>query len=174
MRLLNQKQHTMKNLKLIAIILFSTVLITSCKDDEASQNADIVGVWNVTNLSIDFTVNNTSLTDFFGTEANAAFYETFFSAIFEDAFDGATIEFIADGTYKSPSPGETAETGTWTLDGDTLTFGVSSAESISFTVINSTNSALTLQYKELDDSTDYDQDGVNDEFETILDLNLTK
>jgi hypothetical protein len=160
----------MKNLKLLALILLSTLLITSCKDDEESASPGIVGVWNVTDLEVSFTVNNESLANYFGQDL-ADVIEASLATIFEDQFEDVTIEFKSDGTYSSKAPGETTETGSWALIGDKLSLD---DDTITFDVIINTNSALSLQYVESDSSEDFDSDGTDDTLETVLELSLTK
>jgi hypothetical protein len=166
----------MKNLKLIAIILFSTLLITSCKDDDTSENADIVGIWTVTDLDFDITINNIDLAEFFGSEDQAGIYEALVTATFEEAFEDTTIEFKSDGTYTAKSPGETTEAGTWSLNtaNNTMTLDAGTADEGIFNLVTSTSSNLTLQLDETDNSADYDGDNTNDEFRIVVDLNLTK
>ncbi|WKK84877.2 hypothetical protein [Marivirga arenosa] len=165
----------MKNLKLLFVLVASMFLFQACNDDETAKEGEVEGLWNVTNFTVDFTINGESFTDFFADDQSTAdLVEEILTASFEDSF-GGTIEFKSDGSYVAQDDNNTTGEGTWSInsDGTVLTLDGGTAEEFSFDVITATKSSLVLNYTE-SQSQDIDFDGTTDEVSTSLDLTLSK
>jgi hypothetical protein len=155
----------LKLLKLNMLILASAIfLITSCKKDEDSggNNNELVGKWTVTSSSFQITIDGLDFVDYLIemlglTEEQAQDIASGFES--EDL--SGTIEFKSDGTYEAVSDSGT-ETGTWELNGNTLTMDKGTIDETNLTVSTLTSSKLVIEYNESDNSTDWDLDGTND------------
>jgi hypothetical protein len=95
-----------------------------------------------------------------------------FASFFESEITG-TIEFKSDGTYEVISEGET-DTGTWEVDGDVLTLDKGTADEANADIITLTSNQLVFQIDQTDDSTDINEDGVNDTMVMRITLNCSK
>jgi hypothetical protein len=164
----------MKNLKLLLVLFVVLFAFQACNNDDEAKEADIVGVWAVSELVFDITINGESLSEYFG-EDEADLFEPFFTEAFEDEFEDVSIEFKSDGTYLSEDSDGSTDTGTWSLNsnGDILILDDGTADEFTFNIVSSTNNTLVLNYSETDDS-DIDFDGNPDEFTVSMDLTLTK
>ncbi|WP_296621157.1 hypothetical protein [Marivirga sp.] len=101
----------MKNLKLLLILAVGMLIFQSCnKDDEGTQEADLIGIWGIDNLDFDILINNQSLSEFLGDDSGQ--FEALFTAELEAEFENSTFEFKSDNTYEVIQPGEPTETGT--------------------------------------------------------------
>jgi hypothetical protein len=164
----------MKNFRLLAILVTGFLFLSACNEDEdLGAKADFVGAWDVVDVDIEINVNGQDIEDYLGQD-EANLYKALISSEIESIFDGATITLNSNNTYTSDIPGESAVTGTWTLRNNKLILDEGSSDEFEFTVLSSSSSKLELQYTDIDNSSDIDFDGTNDEFEVIVDMTYIK
>lgn len=158
----------MKKLFFLSIIIVSSIIFTSCSNDEDAvsdaSESEIIGTWNLTALQ---TKDGKSNTDFDGTSL-----ATTFTAVGKDFDTVVTISknpniVTSEGSYTTTVTttvmGETTteeeigedffESNEWRLDGSILYFG-SGEEEIGFTITELTDSQMSLRY-ELDETVDF-------------------
>ncbi|MEP0265000.1 lipocalin family protein [Dokdonia sp.] len=169
----------MKFLKLTLIILF-TISVASCSSDDDSSNpssANISGIWQ--GESFDYT--GTSTTEILGESITTSFVGETENINYTLTFSENPNEVIADGSYDviltTTLEGQTTtqtvpgidflNSGSWELDGNTLTFIVD-GEASEATIETLTDNLLVLV---ISDTQEINQQGVT--ASTMIDAVLT-
>lgn len=124
----------MKHLFKITLLSFALVFFASCEDDDSSNDtsADLVGTWSMTSLDYDGTSSTTfqgttTSIDFIGEGTNIDYTLTFDEN--PNNFDASgsydielTTDFMGQTTTQTESVEDANSTGTWSRDGNTLSF----------------------------------------------------
>ncbi len=163
---------------ILMTLIASLFMITSCEKGEEINEADLIGTWDMGQVSVEVKVGPISLLQFLKTTLQLADQEA--QAIVDDLiseFDdiGGTITFNEDYTYQMVNdvPGES---GTWKLEGDKLYLTVA-GETVAndpITVVSLDSSSALISWEE-EQEVDINEDGTTDFTATIvIELNLSK
>jgi len=178
----NLKQTVMRKFFVKPVILLtlitSLLFISSCEKDKDINEADLIGTWEMGQVSVDIKVGPISLIQFLKTtlqlgdqEAQALFDQL--ASEFDDF--GGTITFNADYSYQMLN-GDLEENGAWELGGDQLYLTIT-GESLDDDplTLESLNSSSALVVWEEDQEVDINEDASSDFTATIIiELNLSK
>jgi hypothetical protein len=167
-------------IKSFIIILFTGVLISSCKKDEDDGDSqdDLIGTW-ITGLStIDAKVGDIPMNQFFidslGLSASdAQVYTSLFNITVQQSYAG-TVTFNANGTYSATFGGDT-DTGTWVFSSDNkqLTIDSNLDPPLELDVVRLTANELVLSWNETV-SEDINEDGIPEVISVDVEMTLTK
>ncbi|TFH28077.1 MAG: hypothetical protein E4H10_01690 [Bacteroidia bacterium] len=108
---------------ILLTIIASLLFVSSCKTEGEINEADLIGIWNIGDSSVDIKVGPLSLTQFLKVtmmlpdEAAQAIVDQL-TAEFAD-IGGGTITFNEDYSY-AMLKGDLGEEGSWELEGDKL------------------------------------------------------
>jgi hypothetical protein len=162
-------------LSLIATMFF----VSSCETEGDIVESDLIGTWEMGQVSVDMKVGPISLKQFLLTalhlpEVAADALEEKLTSEFMD-IGGGSITFNEDYSYALINE-DLGEAGTWSLDGKKL-YMVITGETVDDDPlsVNSLNSTAAIVSWEEDQEVDVDEDGEADFTATIvIELNLTK
>jgi len=169
------KNNYMIDLKRVILLLMTTLLFTACSQEiDVSSETPLVGVWNVNDLEFDILINGQDISAFFDTQLEANIFIALLTTELEESFENASLEFKSNNTYTSTFPGEPSVSGTYTKTDSQLILDAGTEDETTFTILTQNANALNLQAIEEDNSTDLDQDGINDQFRLVFDISLTK
>jgi len=173
----------MKKLFLQSIILLtliaSLLFVSSCKKENEISEADLIGTWDMGQVSVDVKVGPISLFQFLKTTLQFADQEA--QALVDqiisefDDIGGGTITFNANYSYQMVN-GDLVENGTWKLEGDQLYMTITGeAQDDNPLTLENLDSTSALVSWEEDQEVDVNEDGTNDFTATIvIELNLSK
>jgi hypothetical protein len=166
----------MKIFKLLLLVIVGMLAFQACNNEDQTANAaDIEGVWNVNEFTIDFKINGESFSEYFSEDGSTAeLIEDILAASVQYRFNG-TLEFNSDGSYITENDNGATEEGTWSInsDGTVLTLNAGTSQEFYFDVLTSTSNSLVLNRTETE-SQDIDFDGTTEEVSTVFDLTLSK
>jgi len=178
----NLKREAMRKLfvnPLIALALVASLcMLSSCEKETEINEADLIGTWDIGQVSVDVKVGPISLLQFLKTtlmlgdqEAQAIVDQI--TSEFTDI--GGTITFNEDYSY-SVVDGDYGELGTWELQGDELHMTVTGeTPEDDPLIVRSLSSTDALVAFEEEESMDVNEDGTDDFTATIIiELNLSK
>jgi hypothetical protein len=153
-----------KDLIFIGLVFF--ILAACQKDNESSNvNNDIIGNWTISSSTINATVNDIPILQYFTDELemDQSMAEEMASEYITPV--SGTIEIKNDGTYVSITNGE-SDNGTWKLSSDNkkLTLDAGTEYETIMDVVSLTSSKLELSYSETM-VVDFDFNGIS---ETII------
>ncbi|MBK6264887.1 hypothetical protein JKA74_07550 [Marivirga sp. S37H4] len=170
----------MKKFRLITILMIGTVLFQSCKDDETTNQTDIVGVWTYNDLELEILVNNQDLATYYSSigipSAQADIYYEIFEALYKPDLEGYKIEFKADNTYQTTTPaGDSDESGTYEVNADLTELTTIDQDQVEYIyeIKSISNSSLTIVSSDSQE-TDINFDGTDETFMANVTLFLTK
>jgi len=180
-RNINLKHKAMRKLfvnPVIALAVVASVLmLSSCEKDAVINEADLVGTWDMGQVSVDVKVGPISLLKFLkttmmmGDEAAQAIVDQIASE-FSDI--GGTIPFNEDYSYQMVD-GDLGELGSWELEGDKLHMTVTGETPDDPLIVRSLSSTAALVAWEEEEPMDVNEDGTDDFTATIIiELNLSK
>ena len=163
----------------IALALVASLcMLSSCEKETEINEADLIGTWDIGQVSADVKVGPLSLFQFLKTtlmlgdqEAQAIVDQI--TSEFTDI--GGTITFNEDYSY-SVADGDYGELGTWELQGDKLHMTVTGEtpddDPLIVRSLSSTDAVVAFEEEE---SMDVNEDGTDDFTATIIiELNLSK
>lgn len=162
-------------LTLIASLLF----VGSCGKGDEINEADLIGTWDMGQVSYDVKVGPISILEFLMTSLQFADQEAqdLVDQITSELEDigGGTITFNADYSYQMVN-GDLEENGTWKLEGDKLYMNITGETPDDYPLtLESLDSTSALVVWEEDQEVDVNEDGKNDFTATIIiELNLSK
>jgi len=153
--------------------------VSSCEKEGEIVESDLIGTWEMGQVSVDMMVGPISLKQFLLTalqlpEVAADALVDQLTAEFMD-IGGGTITFNEDYSY-ALIDGDLGEAGTWSLDGKKL-YMVVTGEIVDNDplTVNSLSSAAAIVSWEEEQEVDVDEDGTADFTATIvIELNLSK
>ena len=162
---------------ILIILITSALLISSCKKE--INEADLIGIWDIGQASVDIKVGPINLIQFLktvlqlGDQEAQDFIDNLISEY--DYISGGTITFNADYSYQMLNGGF-EEHGTWELKGDklylTITGEVLDDEHL---IIEDMNSSSAFMVLEEDQEIDIDENGSTDFTATIIiEVDLSK
>ena len=163
-------------LSLIATMFF----VSSCETEGEIVESDLIGTWDMGEVSVDMKVGPISLKKFLLTmtplpDVAAEALEEKLTTELLDNIGGGTITFREDYSYALIND-DLGEAGTWSLDGKML-YLVLTGETVDDDPlsVNSLNSTAAIVSWEEDQEVDFDEDGETDFTATIvIELNLAK
>ena len=169
----------MRKLLMLVVLPLSVLITTSCgddDDDDVGGENDLIGTWTTTGATLEFTIDGQDLVQFFAdilglSDTEAQEFADLFQQGFSEGFEG-TFTFNSDGTYTANFDG-VAQSGEWTLSGDTLTLSPVGDDPVSLTIITLNSSSLVVQLTETE-SADFDDDGTNEELSIVVELTFSK
>lgn len=181
--LLNQTLLIMKKLLVKPVILLtllaSVFFVSSCEKENEVSEADLIGTWDMGQVSVDIKVGPISLVQFLKTTLQFADQQAQdlvdeLTSEFDD-IGGGTITFNADYSYQMVN-GDLEEDGTWKLEGDQLYMTIAGeTQDDDPLTIESMDSTSALVSWEEDQEVDISEDGMSDFTATIvIELNLSK
>jgi len=159
-------------------LIASLLLVTSCEKSKEIIEADLIGTWDMGQVSVDVKVGPISLfqslktTLQFTDEEAQALVDQLISE-FDDI--AGTITFNEDHTYQIVN-GDPVENGTWKLEGDTLylTIAGETVDDNPLTIVSLDGTSALVSWEE-DQEVDLNEDGTSDFTATIvIELNLSK
>ena len=164
---------------ILLILITSALLISSCKKEKEINEADLIGIWDIGQASVDIKVGPISLIQFLktilqlGDQEAQDYIDNLISEY--DYISGGTITFNADYSYQMLNDGF-EEHGTWELKGDklylTITGEILDDEHL---IIEDLNSSSAFMVLEEDQEIDIDEDGSTDFSATIIiEVDLSK
>lgn len=164
---------------IVLSLIASMFLVSSCEKEGEIVESDLIGTWEMGQVSVDMMVGPISLKQFLLTalqlpEVAADALEEQLTSEFMDV-GGGTITFNEDYSY-ALIDGDLGEAGTWSLDGKKL-YMVITGESVDDDPlnVNSLSSTAALVSWEEEQEVDFDEDGTADFTATIvIELNLSK
>ena len=162
---------------ILIILITSALLISSCKKE--INEADLIGIWDIGQASVDIKVGPINLIQFLktilqlGDQEAQDYIDNLISEY--DYISGGTITFNADYSYQMLND-SFEEHGTWELKGDklylTITGEVLDDEHL---IIEDLNSSSAFMVLEEDQEIDLDEDGSTDFTATIIiEVDLSK
>ncbi|RLD95017.1 MAG: hypothetical protein DRJ29_04170 [Bacteroidetes bacterium] len=163
---------------ILLTLITSVLLVSSCEKKEEIIEADLIGIWDIGQASVDIKVGPLSLFDFlistlqFGQEAAQQLVDEYTSEFIE--IGGGTIAFNEDYSYLMHQS-ELEESGTWKLESDllymTITGETQDDDPLTVESLNS-SAALVVWEEEMEISLGEDMN----EFTAtiIIELNLSK
>lgn len=160
---------------------FTVLLAPSCSKDEAADVAsDLVGTWNITDVTVSITANDKDLIAYlvedFGYDMVTA---NFLNDMFLDEMAGdisGTITFNKDNTYKVVTP-DSEENGTWSVsdDGKKLTITETGYDPDVMTIVSLTSSTLIIGLPVETEMVDLDDvEGDETTLAVSMEMKLTK
>lgn len=164
---------------ILLILITSALLFSSCKKEMEINEADLIGIWDIGQASVDIKVGPISLIQFLktvlqlGDQEAQDYIDNLISEY--DYISGGTISFNADYSYQMLNDGF-EEHGTWELKKDrlylTITGEVLDDEHL---IIEDLNSSSAFMVLEEDQEIDMDEDGSADFTATIIiEVDLSK
>ena len=164
---------------ILIILITSALLISSCKKEKNFNEADLIGIWDIGQASVEIKVGPINLIQFLktvlqlGDQEAQDFIDNLISEY--DYISGGTITFNADYSYQMLNGGF-EEHGTWELKGDklylTITGEILDDEHL---IIEDLNSSSAFMVLEEDQEIDIDEDGSTDFTATIIiEVDLSK
>ena len=168
----------LSKVKIFILLGIIPLFLVNCEKDDDVKSSDLIGLWTVTDASIEMNVGDKSLIDYLIdalgiTEMEAQLFESIFEEALSEGFTG-TIEFKSDNTYESTFEGDT-DTGTWELssDGKQLTLDKGTADELTLDIISLSNNMLKIGFSE-EEVDDLDSDGTNETISINIELTLEK
>lgn len=173
----------MKNIFVKPVILLtliaSLLFVSSCEKENEISEADLIGTWDMGQVSVDIKVGPISLLQFLKTTLQFADQQAQdlvdqLTAEFDD-IGGGTITFNADYSYQMIN-GDLEENGTWKLEGDQLymTIAGETQDDDPLTIESIDGSSALVAWEE-DQEVDINEDDMSDFTATIvIELNLSK
>jgi hypothetical protein len=164
---------------IVLSLIASMFFVSSCEKEGEIVESDLIGTWEMGQVSVDMMVGPISLKQFLLTalqlpEVAADALVDQLTAEFMD-IGGGTITFNEDYSY-ALIDGDLGEAGTWSLDGKKL-YMVVTGEIVDNDplTVNSLSSAAAIVSWEEEQEVDVDEDGTADFTATIvIELNLSK
>ena len=164
---------------ILIVLITSALLISSCKKEKEINEADLIGIWDIGQASVDIKVGPISLIQFLktilqlGDQEAQDYIDNLISEY--DYISGGTITFNADYSYQMLND-SFEEHGTWELKGDklylTITGEILDDEHL---IIEDLNSSSAFMVLEEDQEIDIDEDGSTDFTATIIiEVDLSK
>ncbi len=139
-------------LKGLFVILFTGVLVSSCKKDEFSAEDNLVGTWTATSTDANATVGGKTMVQYFTdlgySAGDAQLLANLFKVTLQQNFTG-TITFNADKTYTANLGGQ-SDTGTWNISSDAkqLTLDSSTEPAVVLNIDKLTPNELEVSWTE--------------------------
>lgn len=172
---------TMKIIKKLFILSLMSVILFSIgcnSDEEEFLEDDLIGVWEVTAASVDFSIGTMSLTEYLVSEfelseLEAQAIETAMSQGLQEGFDGA-VEFRSDNTYTAEFGDDLAETGTWEFNESTQMLRLLETgedEYTDLTVLSLSSTNLSVEFSE---TTTEEFRGTELEVSMLVEMSLQK
>jgi len=164
---------------IVLTLIASLFFVSSCTKEEKIDPADLIGTWDMGQVSVDVKVGPVSLLQFLKTtlmlgdqEAQAIVDQI--TSEFSD-IGGGTITFNEDNSYEMVE-GDLGELGTWEVEGDKLHMTAAGETPVDDPlIIRNLNSSAALVAWEEEVSMDVDEDGTDDFTATVvIELNLAK
>lgn len=163
-----------------ALSVVALIATFGCSEDEETfVEADIVGVWNVTDVSADYSVGEMSFVDYLVenlemSELEAKAIEVGMQEGFGAEFEGV-VDMKADNTYIAEFAGEDPDAGDWELvAGKTLKLlSEGEVEPTELTIVSVTSSKMVLEFDESFEE-DMNQDGEAEEISALIQMTMTK
>jgi hypothetical protein len=159
------------------LVLFTGLIFTSCKKD-STKTEDIVGTWTAGTSNLSVMVGDKTLTQYFVDvmalpQADAESYTALLEQIMAQSFAG-TITIKSNGTYTA-TLGGSADSGTWSLNGDKTELTIISSVDgpMTFDVVELTSSKLQIHASEVT-SEDLNSDGIPETMNVEVDINFSK
>lgn len=182
-RIVNQNHKTMNRNKksLIYFMSFLTaislLLFVNCNsDDVEDEGAMLIGVWSVTTLNIEMTIDGKSFTqyllDYGISNDEVELAEDFFISTYEDRIKDLVIEFKDDNTYDNGF-----EIGTWSYDAlnKILTTMPDDFNTFEQKVKSITSTTLVIIDELMGDRSYYEFNGEDiGEIDTVIEVTFTK
>jgi hypothetical protein len=169
----------MKKYFYLLLMSITITLFTSCGSDDGDEIAEsnnLIGAWGISGVEIEITINDTDFVQWMIdnlalSDDDATVIQALFQEGFEEDFTG-TMTFNEDGSYSSDFDGE-VETGTWTLNGSTLTLMQAGEDNVTATVVSLTGSALVIEISQTEQE-DFDDDGTKETLRITIRMSLSK
>lgn len=164
---------------IVLSLIASMFFVSSCETEGEIIESDLIGTWEMGQVSVDMKVGPISLKQFLLTalqlpEVAANALEEQLTSEFMD-IGGGTITFNEDYSYALINE-DLGEAGTWSLDGKMLSL-IMTGETVDDDPlsVNSLNSTAALVSWEEEQGVDFDEDGEDDfTANIIIELNLSK
>lgn len=170
----------MKKVKFLVFLLAGAFIFQSCDNDDESYNqADLIGIWSVSNVDLEILVNDMDMVDYYisqgSTKDEAEFLQSLYELLASSAFTGSTIEFKSDNTYEVKQSGSELANGTWALNSNAtqILIDAGTADEDTYEIASLSNNSLIIKTTE-SEMDDLNEDGTDEEVTTNIDLSLTK
>jgi hypothetical protein len=168
------------------IVLFALAFLVSCDnndDDGPGQDAQFVGTWNVTGVTIDAMIGDESLAQYLVSQGLAnslpeaeAFVTLFFTGPLQQELTGGSIVLRADKTYTATFDGE-SENGLWNYNATTQILKIDSDEAdiedVEVKVVSISGNTMVAEQSETEQE-DINDDGTPENIEVTIQLTFTK
>jgi hypothetical protein len=151
------------NMRIICVMLFAGLVLTSCKKDSTSEVTLTGGTWTAGTPTFTAMVGTKTLTQYYTdvmglSAAQALQYTTIVNLALMQGFTG-TIQFKSDNTYTA-TLGGAPDSGTWSLsaDGKKLTIDSNTASAETADIVELTSNKLSVALIDTE-SEDLNSDG---------------
>ncbi|MDN4165881.1 DUF4923 family protein [Cytophagales bacterium LB-30] len=173
----------MKKIYLFAFTLIGLSTFSACNNDEEKEtaaNAALVGTWEESATTFEYTINDQSLVDYLVdeldlSEAEAEAYANLLEDVYgELLMSDLTVTFNSNNTYSSTVDGETG-TGTYALSADkkTITLDAGTQDESVMSVKSLTATQMVVA-QELGFQDDLNEDGTDEDILVSVEMTLTK
>lgn len=141
----------------LMICVFAMMTSTSCKNEVAEINNDLIGLWNRTSISTVISVGSLGVVQYLIDEhglsqSDAETYEN--NLIFEfENYAFTSIEFRSDGVYTVQGSGYGAKEGKWNLSDDNKTLTIDN-DLVIIIALTSTKLSFQFSFDSEDEFTD--------------------
>ena len=166
-----------KSVKLLLYVLAFTGMLFSCSKNDESPSDLIVGTWTVSNASMEVTVNNKSLVDFYVDQGYSSAEATQISDstinVSVQDHQGSII-FRSDKTYSMNFTGGN-DSGPWSIsdNGKQLTLKNQLGGSFTYNIKTLTKSTLDMTYSRTQND-DIDKNGTYETVSFSIELVMSK
>ncbi len=173
-----KKLRSYLNLLFLIGVLFAFVTYTGCNDDdENSVESQLIGLWNITDATVDASIGGQSLKDYFMmvlqmSDLEAEGLAGFVDATLASTFTG-TIEIKDNHTYVTNFAGE-IDDGTWSLNsaGDKITLDAGTADEMVITIVSLTSNMLVAS-TDMIEMIDIDDDELTPDIPISVSVQMT-
>ena len=173
----------MKKIYLFAFTLIGLSTFSACNNDDEKENAAnaaLVGTWEESATTLEYTINDQSLLDYLVdelemSEEEAEAYATLLEDIYgELLMSELTVTFNSNNTYSSTVDGETG-TGTYTLSADKKTITLDAGtQDESLMSVKSLTATQMVVAQELGFQDDLNEDGTDEDILVSVEMTLNK